>query len=35
MNTVLSFIIIALLVICLIMLIMIYSKKGTWSRRTY
>ena len=28
MNTVLSFIIIALLVICLIMLIMIYSKKG-------
>ena len=31
MNTVLSFIIIALLVICLIMLIMIYSKKGTSS----
>ena len=31
MNTVLSFIIIALLVICLIMLVMIYSKKGTSS----
>ena len=31
MNTVLSFIIIALLVICLIMLIMIYSKKGASS----
>ena len=31
MNTVLSFIIIALLVICMIMLIMIYSKKGTSS----
>lgn len=31
MNTVLSFIIIAFLVICLIMLIMIYSKKGASS----